>query len=176
MLEKDYKGIYYHHKLSWSSNQWRGGNFVKTKPYIWKWPTCIFSRQNSKKVIACDCQFGRRTKKGDYWRIQRTKYEDIGNNEIQDIVSLYQRKDLFDYYGNHLDHSKRLEYLEGLVKLARKRNLDVEVHRNQVATVHPTHAIRRVSVNRAQCNKTLHLTVEINQALIKGLMDTGLLC
>jgi hypothetical protein len=66
--------------------------------------------------------------------------------------------------------------LEGLVKLARRRNLDVEVHRNQVATIHPTHAIRKLSVNKAQRNKTLHLTVEINQALIKGLMDRGLLC
>lgn len=100
-----------------------------------------------------------------------TKYEDRGNNEFQYIVSLYQRKDLFDHYGNHPNHSKKLEYLEGLVKLARKRNLDVDVHRNQVAIVHPTHAIKRVSVNRAHRNKTLHLTIEINQAMIKGLMD-----
>jgi len=64
-----------------------------------------------------------------------------------------------------------LEYLEGLVKLARKRK-DVEGQRNQVATVHSTLAIQRVSVNKTHRNKTLHLAVEINQAMIKGLVDT----
>jgi predicted aspartyl protease len=30
-----------------------------------------------------------------------------------------------------------------------------------------------VSVNKTHCNKTLHLIVEINQAMIEGLVDTG---
>ncbi len=65
-----------------------------------------------------------------------------------------------------------LEYLEGLVKLARRRK-DVKVHTNQMAIVHPTHAIQRVSVNRTHCSKTLHLAVGINHALIEGLVETG---
>lgn len=40
---------------------------------------------------------------------------------------------------------------------------------NQV--VHPTHAIRRVSVNKTHHNKTLHSAIEINQALIEALVD-----
>jgi hypothetical protein len=35
---------------------------------------------------------------------------------------------------------RELEYLEGLVKLARRRK-DVEGHRNQVAAIHSTHVI-----------------------------------
>jgi hypothetical protein len=38
--------------------------------------------------------------------------------------------------------------------------------------IHSTLAIRRVSVNKTHGNKTLHLVVEINQTLIKGLVDT----
>jgi predicted aspartyl protease len=66
----------------------------------------------------------------------------------------------------------KLEYLKGLVKLARRRK-DVEGQRNQVTAIHSTPAIRRVSVNKTHRNKTLHLVVEINQAMIKGLVDTG---
>jgi hypothetical protein len=47
---------------------------------------------------------------------------------------------------------KELKYLEGLVKLVRRRK-DVEVHKNQVVNVHPTHAIRKVNVNKAHCTK-----------------------
>ncbi len=64
-----------------------------------------------------------------------------------------------------------LEYLEGLVKLAKKKN-NTEINKNQVTIVHPIHTIRKVSVNKAHCNKTLHLAMEINQALIEGLVDT----
>jgi predicted aspartyl protease len=67
---------------------------------------------------------------------------------------------------------EELEYLEGLVKLARKRK-DVEGQKNQVATIHSTPTIKRVSVNKIHRNKTLHLAVEINQAMIQGLVDTG---
>ncbi len=40
-----------------------------------------------------------------------------------------------------------LEYLEGLVKLARRRK-DAEGQRNQVAAIHSTPAIQKVSVNK----------------------------
>jgi len=66
----------------------------------------------------------------------------------------------------------KLGYLEGLVKLARRRK-DAEGQRNQVAIVHSTPTIRRVSVNKTHHNKTLHLTVEINQSMIEGLVNTG---
>ncbi len=62
-----------------------------------------------------------------------------------------------------------LEYLQGLVKLVIR---NVEVQRNQIIVVHATLTIRRVSVNKANCSKTLHLVVEINQALIESLLDT----
>ncbi len=66
---------------------------------------------------------------------------------------------------------RELKYLEGLVKLARRRK-DVEGQRNRIADVHSTPAIRRVSVNKIHRNKTLHLAVEINEAMIEGLVDT----
>jgi len=66
----------------------------------------------------------------------------------------------------------KLEYLKGLVKLARRKK-DVEGQRNQVTTIHSTPAIRRVNVNKTHRSKTLHLVVEINQAMIEGLVDTG---
>ncbi len=66
---------------------------------------------------------------------------------------------------------RKLKYLEGLVKLVKRRK-DVEVHKNQVVIVHPTHAIRKISANKTHCSKTLHLVVEINQTLIEGLVDT----
>jgi hypothetical protein len=65
-----------------------------------------------------------------------------------------------------------LEYLEGLVKLARRKK-DVEGQKNQVDAVHSTPTIRSISVNKTHRSKTLHLAVEINQAMIKGLVDIG---
>jgi hypothetical protein len=64
---------------------------------------------------------------------------------------------------------RELEYLESLVKLARRRN-DVENHNNQITIVHQIPTIRRVSVNKTHQNNILHLGVEIIQALIKGLV------
>ncbi len=67
---------------------------------------------------------------------------------------------------------RELKYLEGLVKLA-KRKKDAKINRKEVAIIHPIHTIRRVSVNKAHYNKTLHLVLEINQALTEGVVDTG---
>jgi len=53
---------------------------------------------------------------------------------------------------------RELEYLEGLVILVRRRK-DIEGQRNQVAAVHSTPAIRKVSVNKTHYSKTLHLGV-----------------
>lgn len=61
--------------------------------------------------------------------------------------------------------------MEGLVKLERRRK-DNENHNSQISIVHQTPIIMTVSVNMRHRSKTLHLGVEINQALIKGLIDT----
>jgi predicted aspartyl protease len=58
-----------------------------------------------------------------------------------------------------------------MVKLARRKK-DAKGQINQVVTIHSTHAIRKVSVNKTHRNKTLHLAIEINQAMIEGLVDT----
>ncbi len=65
---------------------------------------------------------------------------------------------------------KELEYLEGLVKLARRRK-DEKASRNQVATVNNTPVVRRISINRNYRGKTMHLHVEINNGTIEGLVD-----
>jgi hypothetical protein len=66
--------------------------------------------------------------------------------------------------------SGELEYLEGFVKLARKRK-DVEVHRKPSCCSSNSCNKERVNVNKTHCNTTLHLAIEINQTLIEGLVD-----
>jgi hypothetical protein len=56
---------------------------------------------------------------------------------------------------------RELEYLEGLVKLARKKK-DTEATQTQVATVMDTFTIGQVCINKIHHSKTLHLVVEIN--------------
>jgi predicted aspartyl protease len=65
-----------------------------------------------------------------------------------------------------------LEYLERLVKLARRRK-DGETGRNQVATINNTLTVKRIFVNKNYRDKTMHLPVEINNGMIEGLVDTG---
>jgi hypothetical protein len=67
---------------------------------------------------------------------------------------------------------KELEYLEGLVKLAKRRK-DKEIGRNQVVIVNNTPTIKRTSVNKNYKGKTMHLPVEINNEMIEGLVDTS---
>jgi len=64
-----------------------------------------------------------------------------------------------------------LEQLENLVKVARRKK-DAEVASNQVTMVSATLMLRRICINKTHRSKTLHLTVEINGSLIKGLVDT----
>jgi len=66
----------------------------------------------------------------------------------------------------------KLEHLESLVKLARRKK-DAEIVNGQVSVVSPIPAIRRICVNKTNRRKTLHLSVEINRCVIEGLMDTG---
>jgi hypothetical protein len=66
---------------------------------------------------------------------------------------------------------RELKYFERLVKLVRNRK-DAKTIQAQVATVIRTPNIRRVCINKINHSKTLHLVVEINQALVEGLVDT----
>jgi hypothetical protein len=65
-----------------------------------------------------------------------------------------------------------LEYLEGLVKLARKKK-DEKTSKNQVVTVNNTLVVKRISVNKTYQEKTMHLPLEINNGVIEGLVDIG---
>jgi len=67
---------------------------------------------------------------------------------------------------------RELEYLEGLVKLAKRRK-DLKIGRNQVTTINNTHVVKRIYVNKNYRGKTMHLPVEINNGMIKGLVDIG---
>jgi predicted aspartyl protease len=62
--------------------------------------------------------------------------------------------------------------LEGLVKLARRRK-DVKEHKSQIVVIHSTPIIKKVNGKKTHCSKTLHLAIEINQAMIEGLVDIG---
>jgi len=64
------------------------------------------------------------------------------------------------------------EYLEGLVKLAKRRK-DEEASRNQVATINITPVVTKISVNKNYRGKTMHLPMEINNGMIEGLVDTN---
>ncbi len=65
-----------------------------------------------------------------------------------------------------------LEHLENLVKLARRRK-DANMVNDQVSVVSLVLAIRRICVNKTNRSKTLHLPVEIDMYIVKGLVDTG---
>jgi hypothetical protein len=60
-----------------------------------------------------------------------------------------------------------LEYLEGLVKLARKKK-DAKAAHTQIVIVMDTPTIKQVHINKTHHDKTFHLVVEINRTLIEG--------
>jgi predicted aspartyl protease len=66
----------------------------------------------------------------------------------------------------------KLEHLENLVKVARKKK-DVEAANNQVSMVSVAPTLRRICINKTHRSKTLHLSVEVNSYLVEGLVDTG---
>jgi len=65
-----------------------------------------------------------------------------------------------------------LEHLENLVKVARRKK-NAEAANTQVSMVSAVPALRRLCINKMHRSKTLHLSVEVNQCLIEGLVDTG---
>jgi len=69
---------------------------------------------------------------------------------------------------------KELEYLEGLVKLV-KRKKDEEIGMNQVAPINNTPVVKRIFVNKTCRRIIMHLLVEVNNGVIEGLVDIGAL-
>jgi len=67
---------------------------------------------------------------------------------------------------------RELEQLENLVKVA-KRKKDAEIESAQVSMVSAAPTVRRICVNKTHRSKTLHLSVEINNYLVEGLVDTS---
>jgi len=65
-----------------------------------------------------------------------------------------------------------LEHLENLVKVARKKK-DAEAANNQVSMVSAAPTFRRICIDKTHRSKTLHLSVEVNNYLVEGLVDTG---
>ncbi len=65
-----------------------------------------------------------------------------------------------------------LEHLENLVKVARKKK-DAEAGNTHVSMVSTAPTLRRLYISKTHRSKTLHLTIEVNQCLIEGLVDTG---
>jgi predicted aspartyl protease len=64
-----------------------------------------------------------------------------------------------------------LEHIESLVRLARRKK-DSEPIKNQVLMVSTIPALRKICINKTHRNKILHLLVEINNYVVKGLVDT----
>lgn len=66
----------------------------------------------------------------------------------------------------------KLEYLEGLIKLARKWKNEEHRTTNVASTTTTTPIVWRISVNKNSRSKTLHLLVEINNHIVEGQVDT----
>jgi predicted aspartyl protease len=66
----------------------------------------------------------------------------------------------------------KLEHLENLVKVARRKK-DEEAANTQVTMVSAVPTLRRLCISKTHRSKTLHLSVEVNQCLIEGLVDIG---
>jgi predicted aspartyl protease len=65
----------------------------------------------------------------------------------------------------------KLEHLESLVKLARRKK-DAKTVNDQVSVVSLVPTIRQICVNKTNRSKTFHLPVEINRYVMEGLVDT----
>jgi hypothetical protein len=65
-----------------------------------------------------------------------------------------------------------LEYLEGLVKLAKRQKDEKAQQMTHITIIDAIPAIKKVCVNKNHMNKTLHLTMEVQNGLIEGLVDT----
>jgi predicted aspartyl protease len=67
---------------------------------------------------------------------------------------------------------KELKHFENLVRLVRQKK-DLEAIENQVSMLSTVPTLKKICINKKHQSKTLHLLVEINNYVVKGLMDTG---
>jgi predicted aspartyl protease len=114
--------------------------------------------------------------------VKQAKGTDVGDRTIEAILDSSARSKILLHFMKGritltpmetiMPIPKELEYLEGLVKLARRKK-DEEAGKNQVTIVNNTPTVRRIFVNKNYRGKTMHLPVEINNGMIKGLVDTG---
>ncbi|CAK9236189.1 unnamed protein product [Sphagnum troendelagicum] len=65
-----------------------------------------------------------------------------------------------------------LEHLENLSKVARRKK-DTDAANTQVTMVSAVPTLRCLCISKTHMIKTLHLSMEVNQCLIEGLVDTG---
>lgn len=65
-----------------------------------------------------------------------------------------------------------LESFENLVKLARKKH-DEGLKTINLTKVESSLVVQKISINKSHYNKKLHLLVEINNHMVKGLVDMG---
>ncbi len=65
-----------------------------------------------------------------------------------------------------------LEQLENLLKVARRKK-DAKIASNQLSMVSAAPTLKRIYINKTHRSKTLHLSVEINNYLIEGLINIG---
>jgi len=65
-----------------------------------------------------------------------------------------------------------LEHLENLMKVAQRKK-DTEAVNTQVLMVSTVPTLRCLCISKTHRSKTLHLSVEVNQCLIEGLVDIG---
>jgi hypothetical protein len=63
-----------------------------------------------------------------------------------------------------------LESLESLVNLAMKKH-DEGLKTINLTKVESSHAVQKINIKKSHYNKTLHLLVEINNHMVKGLVD-----
>jgi hypothetical protein len=77
-------------------------------------------------------------------------------------------------HGNYFGYTKRIgvESLKNLVNLAKKKCSEGLKLINLIKVEGPT-IVCRINVHNNHCSKTLHLLLEINNHLVKGLVDTG---
>jgi hypothetical protein len=66
-----------------------------------------------------------------------------------------------------------LEYLEGLVKLARRWKDEETQQVMHISSIDVIPTIKKICVNNNHKSKTLHLTIEVQNGLIEGLVDTS---
>ncbi len=66
-----------------------------------------------------------------------------------------------------------LEYLEGLVKLAKRQKNEEYRILSTNATTQQLPTLHRISISKNHRSKILHLLVEINNCIVEGLVNIG---